>query len=112
MKSDKDISEEYDSFWKQIVENKDGTINLDQLKKELSDYSLLLDNVPKVYMDITNDRISKPFTDISVVISQYEQILEERIADAIEEFLQCPSNERRILSVARKYKINNFLESL
>jgi len=69
--------ENYNSFWKEIVENEDGTVNMDQLKKELSDFSLLIRNVTKVYCDLTNGKISKPLTEPAVVIAVVEDCFSE-----------------------------------
>ncbi|MFG1857558.1 hypothetical protein ACGFJT_37390 [Actinomadura geliboluensis] len=52
----------HDDFWKQIVERPDGTLDLDQVKRELHDYHQLLQKIPKVYDEITGGRISKPNT--------------------------------------------------
>lgn len=37
----KNYDEIYESFWKGIVENEDGTLNTEQVKKELFDYQAL-----------------------------------------------------------------------
>ena len=58
----KEINENYDNFWKEIVENPDGTLNLEQIKKELCDYSNIMDIVSKVYDHITGGRISNILT--------------------------------------------------
>jgi len=57
-----EIEKVYEEFWKDIVENPDGTINLDQVKMELYDFKVVMDEVSQVYCDITNGRISKPNT--------------------------------------------------
>lgn len=59
--------ESYQEFWKDIVENEDGTLNVEQVKKELADYKILLDEVPKVYDELAG--FSKPHTRASVIIS-------------------------------------------
>lgn len=58
----KDYEKVYNEFWKGIIENKDGVVNIDQVKRELSDYYFMLNEVPKVYCEVTNDNISKPNT--------------------------------------------------
>ena len=58
--------EVYNNFWKGIVENEDGTINKDQLMRELSDFKAILSEVPKVYCEVAN--LSKPLTDSQVII--------------------------------------------
>lgn len=40
----KTYQEEYEDFWKCIVENENGTLNKDQVMRELSDYSMVMDN--------------------------------------------------------------------
>lgn len=65
----RDYEKTYERFWKTLVENADGSIDMDKLKRELHDYKTLLDNVPEVYCHITNNRISKPNTLASVVIA-------------------------------------------
>lgn len=62
----------YEEFWKDIVE-KDGVLNKDQVMRELSDFSKLLDAVPRVYMAVTGGRISKPLTYVEHVLSEFEE---------------------------------------
>ena len=59
MKSDIEIEANYIKFWKDIVENPDGTINKKQLMRELSDFTFVMDEVPKVYDEITGGMLSK-----------------------------------------------------
>lgn len=49
----------FETFWKPIICNEDGSINMEQLKKELADFSYVMQEVPKVYCHITGDRLSK-----------------------------------------------------
>jgi hypothetical protein len=64
-----DIDKIYESFWRDIVE-KGGRLDVEAIKRELYDYHTLLNEVPKVYSDITGGRISKPNTLASEVIAQ------------------------------------------
>ncbi len=59
---EKNYQEEYEEFWKDIVENEDGTLNKDQVMRELSDYSMVMDNCAKAYSTMTKQRISKQNT--------------------------------------------------
>jgi len=52
----------YEEFWKYVVENEDGTLNKDQVMRELSDYSMVMDNCAKAYCVMTKQRISKQNT--------------------------------------------------
>jgi hypothetical protein len=80
-----DYEKEYEDFWKEIVE-KDGVINIDQVKRELSDFSKVIGNVAKVYDHITSGRVSKPLTDSDAVIALHDDIRTKDINDAIEEY--------------------------
>jgi len=77
-KEAQDYEIKYNDFWKDIVENKDGTLNKDQVARELFDYSSLLDNVPTVYSHVTGDTLSYPSYCASSVIEAYETNLEEK----------------------------------
>ena len=59
---EKTYQEEYEDFWKSIVENEDGTLNKDQIMRELSDYSMVMDNCARAYCLMTKQRISKQNT--------------------------------------------------
>lgn len=58
----------YELFWKGIVENSDGTLNTEQVKKELYDYRNLLKNASQVYSFFT--QYSKPLTDSQFIIDE------------------------------------------
>ena len=59
MRKEYDVEKEWE-FWKTIICNEDGTIDVEQLKLELHDYSLMLGEVPKVYIEVTGGMLSKP----------------------------------------------------
>lgn len=62
-------------FWARICLNDDGTVNLNQVKKELSDYWLIMDGVSEVYCHIAN--LSKPNTAPHYIISAHEESIME-----------------------------------
>lgn len=64
----------FDKFWKPIILNPDGTLNLEQIKKELHDFYTMLKNVPVVYDHVTGGRISKPLTPAEVVCSEADAV--------------------------------------
>lgn len=81
-----DYENTYDEFWKEIVENPDGTLNLDQIKRELHDYAKIMDEASKVYDDVTGSRISKPNASASAVIAAANECTEEWLDDRIAEW--------------------------
>lgn len=82
-----DIEEEFETFWTSII-MENGKLNLDQLKKELYDYSMLLQNIPQIYDEVTGGKISKPNTSPLEVIASFNDFVNEAINLAIEEYKQ------------------------
>jgi len=82
----KDYEKEYEDFWKEIVET-DGVMDIDKVKRELSDFSKLIENIPLVYDHITNGQVSKPLTDPNVVIALHDDIRTKDIDEAIQEHI-------------------------
>jgi len=68
-----EVEKVYEEFWKNIVENLDGTINLDQVKMELYDFKVVMDEVSQAYYELTNGEISKPNTAYQYVIDIVEE---------------------------------------
>lgn len=77
--------ESYELFWKGIVENSDGTLNTEQVKKELYDYKNLLKNASQVYSFFT--QYSKPLTDSQFIIDEInaKYIRKDLLLDDIKE---------------------------
>ena len=76
---EKTVEEVYQEFWVDIV-----GLDLndhEQVKKELCDFSQLMDNISKVYCHITGDQISKPLTDPDVVCSVADGHYQELYSD-------------------------------
>jgi hypothetical protein len=82
MQNMQDYEQDYDAFWKGILENHDGTINMDQLKRELFDFRKLMNNAAKVYEHITGGTITKVETNADAVISVADSEY-GRLADAV-----------------------------
>lgn len=72
----RNYEKDYEEFWKEIVEV-DGEINLEQVKRELSDFLILIENVPKVYSHITGSLVSNPLTDADVVCNLADEYYAE-----------------------------------
>lgn len=63
-----EVEQDYQDFWKGIIE-RDGVIDLRQLKLELSDFRTVMRGAAKVYDHVTGGQVSKPNTDPNVVCS-------------------------------------------
>jgi hypothetical protein len=104
-----DYEIKYNEFWKKIVEKK-GKMDQDAVKRELSDYSKVIDNCSCIYDIVTNGRISKPLTDWKVVESEYTDILSEEYLDkeGTTEDIKNMINENKTLDDIKKELIDYF----
>lgn len=57
--SENEVEKIYQENWKEIIE-KDGKVDLEQVKKELRDFSFMLEQVPLVYSEVSKGLLSKP----------------------------------------------------
>ena len=58
----------YKDFWKNIICDQDGKVDVEQVKKELCDYYRMLQEVPRVYSEVTGGILSKPLYDARYVL--------------------------------------------
>lgn len=63
--------------WNEIILNKDSSVNLEQIHKELQDFSMLIDHITKLYVYISGSMVSYPNTKPEVVIKLFENRLQE-----------------------------------
>lgn len=83
MTSDNDTSaQESKDFWADIVYNDDGSLNEDQVLRELNDFYYMIREVTEVYGSITNDRMTEPTYYARDVLSLHEELLEGLLQDA------------------------------
>ena len=68
-----EVEKVYQEFWKDIVENEDGTLNVEQVKKELADFCVIMDNCAMAYTAMSCGHISKPNTCFSEVRLKFEE---------------------------------------
>ena len=69
-----DVQARWDEFWAPIVAP-GGELDLDQVKRELFDFSVVMHEVPHVYMHVTGGRISKANSRASAVIGAADDFL-------------------------------------
>jgi len=62
------VDKVYEEFWKEIVEKPDGSLDTEQIKRELYDFKMVMDIASKVYCELTRGCISKPHTDADTII--------------------------------------------
>lgn len=98
------VEKEYDDYWKGLVENEDGTLNKEQIMKELYDYSTFMDTASKVYCHITGSKLSKVHYLPEVIISAAEEHQNDIISECIKEKMENLIDEikDRIQSLTRR----------
>jgi hypothetical protein len=74
----------WNEFWAGIV-MKDGQLDIEQVKKELCDFYMVMDFVPLVYCHVTGGQISKVTTTPEAVLAVAEDHIQRLIAEAVEE---------------------------
>jgi hypothetical protein len=88
---DKDVEKCFDEFWKEIICDNSGNINLDQIKKELFDYKNLMDSAREIICEVTDGILSYPNYPAETVLSLFEEkfidkeIIRNDILDIIKE---------------------------
>lgn len=68
-----EVEKVYQEFWKDIVENEDGTLNVEQVKKELADFSMVMDNCSSAYEEMSGSLITKPNTYFPEVLKIFQE---------------------------------------
>ena len=71
-----DIDKVYMDFWASIVQV-DGKLDKEQIKKELFDYWIVMQEVSKAYCEITGNKFSKPNTKAEHIIEAVDEYNEE-----------------------------------
>lgn len=80
-----EVEREWQEFWKDIVIRPDGSVDLEQMKKELADFSMVMEHCRQAYGWMTNDRVTKVNTEFETVKAIAEEIRSEEIEEALKE---------------------------
>lgn len=78
----------WNEFWKEICERADGTLDLDAIQRELSDFYTLLSFVPRVYDHVTGGMATKPMTWPTVIMGLADDHVNKHCDSAVEDFQQ------------------------
>jgi len=103
-----EVEKVWKEFWEDICTNEDGSLNLQAIKNELSDFSMMLDIVPEVYYSVTGGIISKPLTTAANVIRFAEELREKETEQTILWGLEDIENEGVIDEKSLEYLKNNW----
>ena len=79
------IDSVWNSIWKDILENPDGSLDVDSVRRELHDYAILFKSVQTAYSRLTGGEIDHPFTQLDVLISYVDLYYEEMMSVGYQE---------------------------
>jgi hypothetical protein len=88
-RTDKEIEENWEGKWKEILLKEDGTIDVEQLKLELMDFQDLIDKIGTLTCELTRHRLSYPTYPVSTILQVHEECLEEELQDRIDDDKEC-----------------------
>lgn len=69
---------DWQEFWAFIILDKDGNVNLEQVKKELHDFRALMQRMSKLTFELTAGSLSYSNYEASVIIGEHERIFDCR----------------------------------
>ena len=79
-----DVNREWEAYWCALLAP-NGALDVERVKREMYAFGMLADDVSKVYMAVTGDKVSKPGTDPDVVIGlakEHSETLAEAACEA------------------------------
>ena len=79
------VEDRWKQFWEQYLVKEDGTVDLEEVKKELSDFYVLIHYIPEIYCEVTGGMVSKHLTHPSSVISMYNEHVENLCEYAVDD---------------------------
>lgn len=99
-----EVNQVFDDLWAKIVLNPDGSLNVEQVKRELFDFKIVMGEVGKVYMEISGGRLSKLDYTAEAVLGVVEEVnlawLEECVEEDRESHLRMDDYQERCMKTA------------
>ena len=74
------MSKESNKFWEPII-YKNGKLDEKQVLRELADFYIMMNEVPKVYDAVTGGLLSKPLYPAETVIDQFNNYIQKNYED-------------------------------
>ncbi len=72
-----EIEENWNGTWKEILQREDGSIDIEQLKLELMDYSDMIGRMASLTSQITGNKLSYPTYPVPTILSVVQELQEE-----------------------------------
>lgn len=85
--SEKSWNKEWETFWKPLLMT-NGKFDEEKIKNEIHDYDFIIEQLPKVYCEVTGGLLSKHFYQAETVISAFEDYVDLLIKSALADYKQ------------------------
>jgi hypothetical protein len=79
------LDENWNRTWKDILVKEDGSIDVEQLKKELMDYSDMIDRMCHLTSEVSGNRLSYPTYTVPTILTAMKEAQEQEEKDRIED---------------------------
>lgn len=97
-------------FWSKHFLNKDGSINIENLKKELYDLDFCHDQISKVYCTITGNKLSYSNYYADTIIGVYEQEIQDAYDEGAADITRIEKQRDALLK--RLVQIKRFVDEV
>jgi len=76
-RTQEEIEANWNGTWKEILQREDGSIDIEQLKKELMDFSDMINRMSSLTCQLTRSRLSYPTYPVSTIMAVHEEVQNE-----------------------------------
>jgi hypothetical protein len=83
------LDENWNRTWKDILVKEDGSIDVEQLKKELMDYSDIISRMIHLTSEVSGNRLSYPTYTVPTILAAMKEVREEEEKDRIADDKEC-----------------------
>ncbi len=84
-RTDQEVEDNWNSTWKDILLDKNGNVNVEQLKLELMDYSDLFHRMCNLTHELTDGMLSYATYPVKTILQVHEDCLERQSEYVVEE---------------------------
>jgi hypothetical protein len=103
-REEREYEQDWEDFWKDIIIDENKNINLDQVKRELSDYGQLIENTCEIVCEITGNRLSYPNYPARTVLDLFEdQFIDKQIAG--EDMIRLVKDSKNLEEIMNEMRI-------
>ena len=87
-RTQEEIEANWNGTWREILQREDGSIDIEQLKKELMDFSDMIERLTSLTHQLTRGRLSYPTYPVSTIMFVKQEIEQEEYLEQQQEDLK------------------------